>query len=107
MLNAAIKDCPVFGGKVKSFDAAAIQTMKGVRKVVPVDDTHVWLVRQPREAVEGADVVVIGTAQASRWRRILRRFTDNPDIDRYLRTNLDCEVITVERATVRSGHESS
>ena len=23
MLNAAIKDCPVFGGKVKSFDAAA------------------------------------------------------------------------------------
>jgi isoquinoline 1-oxidoreductase beta subunit len=25
MLNAAIKDCPVFGGKVKSFDAAAIE----------------------------------------------------------------------------------
>ena len=24
MLNAAIKDCPVFGGKVKSFNAAAI-----------------------------------------------------------------------------------
>jgi isoquinoline 1-oxidoreductase beta subunit len=23
MLNAAIKDCPVFGGKLKSFDAAA------------------------------------------------------------------------------------
>jgi isoquinoline 1-oxidoreductase beta subunit len=25
MLNAAIKDCPVFGGKVKSFNAAAIE----------------------------------------------------------------------------------
>jgi isoquinoline 1-oxidoreductase beta subunit len=25
MLNAAIKDCPVFGGKVKSFDAAVIE----------------------------------------------------------------------------------
>ena len=24
MLNAAIRDCPVFGGKVKSFDAAKV-----------------------------------------------------------------------------------
>ncbi|WP_254767931.1 universal stress protein [Salinilacihabitans rarus] len=58
-------------------------------------------------AAEEADVVVIGTAQASRWRRILQRFTDNPNIDRYLRTHLDCEVITVERAAARSGQESS
>ncbi|MFC6717652.1 universal stress protein [Natrialbaceae archaeon GCM10025810] len=50
-------------------------------------------------AAEDADVVVIGTKQASRWRRILRRFTDNPDIDRYLRTHLDCTVITVESAS--------
>jgi isoquinoline 1-oxidoreductase beta subunit len=28
MLNAAIKDCPVFGGKVKSFDAAAIEAAR-------------------------------------------------------------------------------
>ena len=34
MLNAAIKDCPVFGGKLKSFDAAAVQGMPGVKKVV-------------------------------------------------------------------------
>ena len=33
MLNAAIKDCPVFGGKVKSFDAAKVMGMQGVRKV--------------------------------------------------------------------------
>jgi len=32
MLNAAIKDCPVFGGKVKSFDADKIVGMRGVKK---------------------------------------------------------------------------
>ncbi|MDQ2052317.1 universal stress protein [Natronolimnohabitans sp. A-GB9] len=49
-------------------------------------------------AAEDADVVVIGNKQASRLRRIFRRFTDNPDIDEYLRNHLDCEVITVESA---------
>ncbi len=48
-------------------------------------------------AAEEADAVVIGSKQASRWRRLFRRFTDNPDIERYLRTHLDCEVITAER----------
>src|SRR5450759_282503 len=46
MLNAAIKDCPVFGGKVKSFDAAKVQGMKGVKKVVPVGDTAVAVVAE-------------------------------------------------------------
>ena len=44
MLNAAIKDCPVFGGKVKSFDEAKIASMKGVKKVVPVGDSAVAVV---------------------------------------------------------------
>lgn len=44
MLNAAIKDCPVFGGKVKSFNAAAIQNRPGVNKVVPVGDSAVAVV---------------------------------------------------------------
>lgn len=47
-------------------------------------------------AAEGADVVVVGHKQASRWRRVLSRFVDNPDIEGYLRRHLDCEVITVE-----------
>jgi len=51
-------------------------------------------------AAEDADVVVIGSKQASRLRRIFQRFTNNPDIDRYLRSHLDCEVITVESARV-------
>ena len=44
MLNAAIKDCPVFGGKLKSFDEAKVTGMKGVKKVVRVDDTAVAVV---------------------------------------------------------------
>src|SRR6476661_11091376 len=34
MLNASIKQCPVFGGKVKSYDSAKIEKMPGVKKVV-------------------------------------------------------------------------
>jgi isoquinoline 1-oxidoreductase beta subunit len=44
MLNAAIKDCPVFGGKVKSFDAAKVSGMKGVKKVVQVDEKSVAVI---------------------------------------------------------------
>jgi isoquinoline 1-oxidoreductase beta subunit len=44
MLNAAIKDCPVTGGKLKSYDEAKIAKMKGVQKVVQVGDTAVAVV---------------------------------------------------------------
>ena len=44
MLNAAIKECPVFGGKLKSFDASAIDKRPGVKKVVRVGDNTVAVV---------------------------------------------------------------
>jgi isoquinoline 1-oxidoreductase beta subunit len=44
MLNAAIKDCPVFGGKLKSFDAAAIDKRPGVKKVIRVNDSAVAVI---------------------------------------------------------------
>lgn len=44
MLNATIKECPVFGGKLKSFDASKVAGMKGVKKVVQVGDTAVAVV---------------------------------------------------------------
>jgi isoquinoline 1-oxidoreductase subunit beta len=44
MLNAAIKECPVFGGKLKSFDAAKVASMNGVKKVVQVGDAAVAVV---------------------------------------------------------------
>ena len=46
-------------------------------------------------AADEADVVVLGSKQASRWRKMLRRVLDDPDIESYLREKLDCTVITV------------
>src|SRR4029079_12246305 len=46
MLNAAIKDCPVFGGKGKSFEAAKVTGMPGVRHVVKVGDSGVAVVAE-------------------------------------------------------------
>ena len=48
-------------------------------------------------ATEGADVVVIGRKQTSRWRRMIRRVTDEPDVARFLRNQLDCDVVTAPR----------
>jgi isoquinoline 1-oxidoreductase beta subunit len=44
MLIATIRDCPVFGGKVKSFDAAKVADMPGVKRVVKVGDSAVAVV---------------------------------------------------------------
>ena len=61
MLNAAIKDCPVFGGKVKSFDAAAVMSRPGVKKVVQVGDSAVAVVAdtwwRAKTALEALPVV--------------------------------------------------
>ena len=44
MLCAAIKDCPVFGGRVKSFDESKIAGRAGFRRIVKVKDTAVAVV---------------------------------------------------------------
>ncbi len=44
MLVATIKQSPVFGGKIKSFDASKVMGMKGVKKVVQVSDSSVAVV---------------------------------------------------------------
>ncbi len=44
MLCAAVKESPVFGGKLKSFDAAKIQSMPGVKKVVASGDAAVVVI---------------------------------------------------------------
>jgi isoquinoline 1-oxidoreductase subunit beta len=44
MLSAAIKESPVFGGKLKSFDAAKVAGMPGVKKVVASGDAAVAVV---------------------------------------------------------------
>jgi isoquinoline 1-oxidoreductase subunit beta len=61
MLCAAIKDCPVFGGKVKSFDEAKIAGRPGIRKVVQVKDTAVAVVAdtwwRAKSALEALPIV--------------------------------------------------
>jgi isoquinoline 1-oxidoreductase beta subunit len=44
MLNASIRACPVFGGKLASFDAAKVSKMPGVHAVVAVEDNAVAVV---------------------------------------------------------------
>jgi isoquinoline 1-oxidoreductase subunit beta len=44
MLNAAIRACPVFGGKLVSFDDKKVSKMPGVHKVVAVHDNAVAVV---------------------------------------------------------------
>lgn len=61
MLNASIKACPVFGGKLKSFDASKISSMPGVRKVVAVNDVAVAVVAdtwwQAKTALDALPIV--------------------------------------------------
>jgi isoquinoline 1-oxidoreductase beta subunit len=61
MLYAAIKACPVHGGKVKSFDAAKITGNKGVKNVVAVGDSAVAVVGdtwwQAKTALEALPIV--------------------------------------------------
>jgi isoquinoline 1-oxidoreductase beta subunit len=60
MLNAAIRQCPTFGGKLETFDDSAVSKMPGVRKVVPVEDNAVAVVAdtwwQARTALDALPV---------------------------------------------------
>jgi len=72
MLHAAIKACPVFGGKVVSYDEAKVARRPGVRGVVKVNDTTVAVVAdtwwRARSALEALPIVWdegAGAAQSS------------------------------------------
>ena len=61
MLNAAITESPVQGGKVKSFDAAKASGMPGVKKVMQVGDTGIAVVAdtwwRAKTALESVSIV--------------------------------------------------
>jgi isoquinoline 1-oxidoreductase beta subunit len=61
MLNAAIKDCPVYGGKLKSYDESKIAGMPGVKKVVRVQESAVAVVADTwwhaRKALDALPIV--------------------------------------------------
>ena len=61
MLVALPKACPVHGGKLKNFDAAAVSGMRGVKHVLRVDDETVAVVAdtfwRARTALEALPIV--------------------------------------------------
>ncbi|GJD51510.1 Isoquinoline 1-oxidoreductase subunit beta [Methylobacterium crusticola] len=86
MLSAAIRDCPVVGGTVRSFDAAAVERMPGVRKVVQVGETGVAVVAdtfwRAKTAVEALPVV---------WDEGPNAAVSSETIARMLREGLDAD----------------
>ena len=61
MLNAAVKACPVFGGKLVSYDAAKVTGMAGVKGVYKVSDDSVAVVAdtwwRAKQALDAMPVV--------------------------------------------------
>ena len=70
MLHAAIKACPVFGGKLTSYDEAKISARPGVRGVVKVNDWTVAVVAdtwwRAKSALEALPIVWDEGPDASR-----------------------------------------
>ncbi len=93
LLNAAIAECPVFGGKLTSFDAAAVATMPGVKKVVPVGDQAVAVVADTwwhaKKALEALPVV---------WDLGANANVQQADIDAMLKAGLEAPQAAVGNA---------
>jgi isoquinoline 1-oxidoreductase beta subunit len=81
LLTAVVARSPVFGGKVKSFDASAALAVPGVRKVVQVPSgvavvaDHFWAALQGREALRvdwdpGAGATLDTGAMTAEFRRL-------------------------------------
>jgi isoquinoline 1-oxidoreductase subunit beta len=86
MLNAAIKDSPVFGGKLTSFDAGKIQGMQGVKHVVKVGESAVAVVADTWWQANGAlDALPIT------WDEGPNAKASSASIAEFLKTGLDAE----------------
>ncbi len=60
MLYATIAQCPVFGGRIKSFDETKAKSLPGVRQVVRLDDNTICVIAdsfwQARKALDALSV---------------------------------------------------
>lgn len=87
MVVATIKDCPVQGGKLKSFDGAKSLAMKGVKNVVKVGETGVavvadtfWHAKTALEAVKVEwDVGDLGKVSSASIAEFLKSGLDAPE----------------------------
>ncbi len=86
MLIATIKDSPVNGGKIKSFDAAKVAGMPGVKKVVQVEDSGVAVIADTfwhaKTAIDALPIVWDGGENAK---------ASSATIAEFLKTGLDAD----------------
>ncbi len=86
MLCAAIKDCPVYGGTLKSFDDSKIMAMRGVKGVVKVDSHTVAVVAdtwwRAKVALDALPIV---------WDEGPNAKVSSQSIDKVLRDGLEAE----------------
>ncbi|MBU3577002.1 molybdopterin cofactor-binding domain-containing protein [Polynucleobacter sp. UK-Kesae-W10] len=84
MLCASVKSCPVFGGKLVSYDAAKVKNMRGVKGVVQIDDSTVAVVAdtwwRANTALNALPIV---------WNEGKAANVSQTDIDKMLRNGLD------------------
>src|SRR5262245_10688348 len=59
MLYATLQRCPVFGGKVKSFDATKAKAVPGVKQVVQVPNGVAVLADSTWSAIEGRKALIV------------------------------------------------
>ena len=84
MLCAAVKSCPVFGGKLTSYDEAKVKNLRGVKGVVKINDSTVAVVADTWwRAKTALDVLPIVWAEGKDAN------VSQDDINKMLRAGLD------------------
>ncbi|HVM77421.1 MAG TPA: molybdopterin cofactor-binding domain-containing protein, partial [Stellaceae bacterium] len=85
MLYAAVAACPVFGGKLRSYDAAAIKGRRGVHSVVALDGAiavvadRFWRAKEALLAMPIQwDMGAAGASDSEQFRRAYREALDGP-----------------------------
>lgn len=82
MLTAVVARCPVFGGKVRGFDAAKARRVRGVREVLAIESGIAVVAESFWSARQGRDALVI------EWHLGPNAQVSSPDIRRHLETAL-------------------
>ena len=84
MLCASVKSCPVFGGKIVSYDEAKVKNLRGVKGVVQINDATVAVVAdtwwRANTALNALPIV---------WNEGKAANVSQGDIDQMLRAGLD------------------
>jgi isoquinoline 1-oxidoreductase beta subunit len=68
MLHAVVARCPVFGGKVRDFDATKAKAVRGVKQVLQVSTGVAVVANNTWSAMEGRKALVVGWDQGENAR---------------------------------------